>query len=485
MDGLALSIKKGDKLAHLAGGRFLILIACLAAAGLIVLSMVMPALSAGNTKNARATDAYTIGVKAYVYGLAPVIMERTERAFTTTPGRGHAPVNRFGHLRSLATPNDTVVVTPNSDTLYSVAWLELGKGPIVLHVPDTQGRYYVMQMLDAYTNNFASVGRRTTGTAAGDFVIAGPGWNGTAPEGLAVINSPTNTVWIIGRILVNGPEDVANVTALQDQFTLTPLSQYGNASFTPVPESLSDYKKYEPSPAVSGNLSFYEELRTALKNNPPPRGEEALMAVFGQIGLQNDTSPYVSGIDPAVAGALTRAVRDGDRIVKTAWDNVPGQKINGWTLVTDIGTYGFDYLKRAAVAEGGLGANVPREAVYPKTQTDSSGAQLNGAHRYVMHFAKGNTPPVDAFWSLTAYNSTTYMLVPNPADRYSIGDHKPGLRYNSDGSLDIYLQHDMPAGKESNWLPVPGGDFYLVLRMYQPRPGVLDGSYKIPPVTRV
>ncbi len=470
---------------------------CLMVIGLVLLSTTALAMTVNaqkqdagggkenNDHNAREKYAYSIGVQAYIYGLAPVIMERTEKTFTTSSGPAHAPVNQFGHVTHLATSNDTIIVTPNSDTLYSSAWLELGEGPIVLHVPDTKGRYYVMQLLDAYTNSFNSIGRRTTGTGEGDFAIVGPGWNGSLPPEVKKIQSPTNTVWIVGRILVNGTSDVSNVTALQDQFKLTPLSQYGKTPVGNNTRSLAEFKKYSPSANVQANLTFFEDLRVALKNNPPPAGEAALMAVFDGIGLGNNETPYGNSLDPAVAAGLARAIKDGDMIVKDAWTMSSGNNNNGWTMKTNIGTYGYDYLTRAAVAEGGLAANVPQEAVYPKATADSNGRVLNGANKYVMHFAKGNLPPVDAFWSLTVYNATNYMLVANPIDRYAVGDRTPGLVYGADGSLDIYIQHDAPAGKESNWLPAPDGDFYLILRMYQPKQEVLNGTYQIPPVTEV
>jgi hypothetical protein len=418
-------------------------------------------------------EAYTIGVQAYIYGLAPVIIQRTENSFVTTPGPGHAPVNTFGHVRHLATPDGTVIVSPNSDTLYSIAWLELGDGPMVMHVPDTHGRYYVMQLMDAYTNNFNSVGRRTTGTGEGDFAIVGPEWGGKLPGGVKEIRSPTNTVWVLGRILVNGESDVKNVTALQDQFKLIPLGRRAKPAVKLSPQDSQP------------NLTFFEDLRVALKNNPPPAREAALMAVFGQIGLGKNETPYGNGLDPAVAAGLERAIKDGDRIVRDLWVNTPGKSINGWVLKTDIGTYGYDYLTRAVVALGGLGANVPEEAVYSKAEIDGDGRPLNGANMYVMHFAKGELPPVDAFWSLTMYNASGYMLVPNVISRYSIGDRTSGIVYGPDGSLDIYIQRDAPAGKESNWLPASDGDFYLILRMYQPKQEVLNGTYRMPPVMKV
>jgi hypothetical protein len=434
---------------------------------------------AGSLRN----DSYTIGVQAYIYGLAPVIMQRTEQTMTTTPGPGHAPVNQFGHIRHLATPNETDVVSPNSDTLYSTAWVELGKEPIVLHVPDTAGRYYVMQMLDAYTNTFAYVGRRVTGTGEGNYAIIGPDWNGSLPDGVKAIKSPTNTVWIIGRILVNGPKDVSNVTALQDRLTLTPLSQFGMPSGAGETQARPYSDKLQPSRDAQERLKFFEEMRVALKNNPPPKGEEALMAIFNRIGLGRNATPYGNETDPAIAEGLAQAIPVGNQIANDAWTNMKGSDNNGWTYKTDIGTYGYDYLTRAAVAEGGLGANLPEEAVYPKAQADSDGKPLSGASQYVIHFAAGKTPPVDAFWSLTLYNASTFMLVANQIDRYAIGDRTQGLKYNADGSLDIYIQHDPPLD-DSNWLPAPEGDFYLILRMYQPKPGVLNGTYQIPPVKK-
>ena len=413
------------------------------------------------------------------------MIQRTEQIFVTTPGSRHAPVNQMGYSTHLLTANFTDVVTPNADTLHNDAWLELEKEPIVLHVPDTNGRYYVQQMLDAYTNTFNSVGQRTTGTGEGDFTIVGPGWNGSLPPGLKMIKSPTNSVWIIGRILVKGESDLPNVLTLQKQFTLTPLSQYGKPAIEVKNETLTDFKKAVASPNVQENLRFFEELRVALKNNPQPTGEAALMSVFDRIGLGKNETPYGTNLDPAIADGLSRAIKDGDQIVKNNWKGHKGFYINGWTYNTDIGTYGYNYLLRAAITEGGLGANVPKEAVYAKAHTSIDGQTLNGTNKYIMHFDKENMPPADAFWSLTMYNATTYMLEPNSINCYSVSEQKNKFVYNPDGSLDIYIQYDEPAGKESNWLPAPKGDFYMILRMYLPGPTVLNGTYQIPQVQKV
>jgi hypothetical protein len=322
-----------------------------------------------------------------------------------------------------------------------------------------------------------------TGIGEGNYAIVGPDWNGSLPDRVKAIKSPTNTVWIIGRILVNGPTDVSNVTALQDQLTLTPLSQFEKPSGTGGTQARPYSDKLQPSGNAREDVKFFEELRVALKNNPPSKGEEALMATFNRIGLGRNETPYAGNMDPAVVEGLVQAIPVGKQIVTDALMNMKGSDNNGWTYRTDIGAYSYDYLTRAAVAEGGLGANLPEEAVYPKAQADSDGKPLNGADKYVIHFTAGKMPPVDAFWSLTLYNASTFMLVANPIDRYAIGDRTQGLKYNADGSLDIYIQHDAPL-ERSNWLPAPEGDFYLILRIYQPKPQVLNGTYQIPPVKK-
>jgi hypothetical protein len=300
-----------------------------------------------------------------------------------------------------------------------------------------------------------------------------------------VIKSPTNTVWILGRILVKGESDLYNVLTLQKQFTLTPLSQYGKPAVSAKNETLADFKEAVVSPNAQDSIRFFEELRVALKNNPAPTGEIALMAVFDRIGLGKNETPYGTNLDPAITDELARAIKDGEQIVKSTLKNSKGFYINGWTYNTNIGTYGYNYLIRAAITEGGLGANVPEEAIYAKTKTGTDGQPLNGTNKYIVHFGKDNMPPVDAFWSLSMYNATTFLFVPNPVNHYSLGDQTTGLMYNPDGSLDIYIQHYEPSGKGSNWLPAPNGDFDLVLRMYLPGLKVLNGTYQIPQVQKV
>ncbi len=398
---------------------------------LLILLSIIPLTNAISTTDgdykARENDAYTIGVQAYIYGLAPVMMQKAENLSVTTPGMGYVPINKMGYLTHLLTANFTDIVTPNADTLYNNAWLELGKEPIVLHVPDTNGRYYVQQMLDAYTNTFNSMGRRTTGTGEGNFAIVGPDWSGSLPTGLQMIKSPTNSVWIIGRILVKGESDLPNVLELQRQFTLTPLSQYGKPAIEVKNEMLTDFKKAETSPNAQNNLRFFEELRVALKNNPSTVEEAALMAVFNRIGLSKNETFYGTNLDPAIANGLSRAIKDGDQIVKSSWNDIKGFYINGWAYNTNWGAYGYDYLLLTTVTEGVFGANVPEEAIYAKAQTSIDGQPLNGTNKYVVHFDKENMPPADAFWSLSMYNATTLLFVPNSINHSLSAIRQPDL----------------------------------------------------------
>jgi len=422
--------------------------------------------------------AFDVGVKSYIYGYPLLEMVKTRDYMTGASGWANAPLNQFGYSDRLPKPSNREVVSLNVDTLYLSAWLDLSGGPMVLHVPDTQGRYYTIQMLDAYTNDFAYVGKRATGTKEGNYVISGPGWNGTVPSGMKEIKTPTDMVWLIGRVFVNNQSDLPAARSLQKQITLTPVGNYTGA--TGVKSSSAEGVK--PSGRVPKSLNFYENLRAALLDNPPPADQAADLREFEKIGLLNCATPYAS-LDPRVARGLEMAIlhaekQIGDKISST------GEKVNGWTYNLNIGRYGNDYLLRAAVAKYGLGANVPEEALYPAASVDSTGQQLSGKHDYVIHFANGQKPPVNAFWSITLYNQTTKAFEENPINRYAISDRTEEIQYNPDSSLDIHISKQTPAKGTSNWLPSGDEDFYLILRMYQPKPEVLNGKYTIPPIER-
>ena len=425
----------------------------------------------------------------YVYGY-PLVYSLKELA-GFAEGRSSLPVsapwNRFGYARELLGP-ETTFVSPNNDTLYVLAALDLRPGPLVLHVPDTGGRYYVLQFVDAWTNNFAYVGRRATGTAEREFLLIGPGEHSVAP---GAVRSPTGVAMIVGRVQINGEADAAAVHALQDQFTLRPVSA-APAPPRGVPE---------PDPRVGEALRWWETFRVQLAAFPPPPADAEFLALAETLGLTAAESPYVDP-DPALAEALVAGQAAGQEQIEALAKG--GPSAGGWTSAMHTFDYNLDHLgvgtidapewrigdrreayaTRAAAARAGLYGNHGYEANYEFAYVDAAGEPLNGSNRYELRLEA--MPPVDAFWSLTMYSVPRFLLVANPINRYSIGDRTPGLRFADDGSLTIYLQHDPPGPEQqANWLPTPPGGFRPIMRMYQPNEAVLSGDYHLPAISRV
>jgi len=427
-----------------------------------------------------------LAVEAYIYGYPLISMDLTkQRAINTVePNGSKAPLGQFANMHTYPTPAFKDVTTPNADTLYSLAWLDLSKEPWILHVPDEDGRYYLMQIMDGWTEVIADPGTRTTGTKAADFAITGPYWKGTLPPGVIEYKSPTNMVWILGRTYSSGtPEDFQAVYKIQDQYTLKPLSYFGK-TYTP-PKGTFD-PKMDVDFSVRKQINqldaaaFFDRLALLMKENPPTKEDAPFIAKIAQIGIVPGQPFDATKLDPAVLADVT----------KTAEDSLRGYldhgliETNHWTYPKVAGTYGTDYLDRALVAAIGLGANKPEDAIYPISSHDSDGRPLTGANRYVIHFEKGELPPVKGFWSLTMYNSQ-YAFVANPLNRYSISPRNE-LKTNPDGSIDLYLQHDSPGQtKESNWLPAPEGDFILAFRFYWPEAAILNGTWKLPAVQKI
>ena len=433
-------------------------------------------------------EVFAIAGEAYIYGYPLVLMDTTRRVMTsvTTPQGGRAPVNQLGHRLAFPTPESKTVVSPNADTLYSVAWLDLTLEPMVLHVPDTKGRYYVMQLMDAWTNVFAAPGKRTTGTGAGDFAIVGPGWKGALPRGMTEIRSPTNMVWLLGRTQTNGPADFPAVHAIQKQFSLTPYSACGKRYVPPEPASVRPEGDTETPPSRQlANMdaeTFFKALAALMASNRPAPADAPMIAKLRKIGVMPGEPFNMDKLDAVSAKALRRAVQTSQRRIAAAFA-AGGEMENGWKMNRGLGSYGTQYLKRAVVASFALGANLPEDAVYPSTEVDRAGRKLDGGHRYVLHFDKGQAPPANAFWSVTMYDPD-HFFVENPIHRYAIGD-RDALVFGGDGSLDLILQHEAPSGRESNWLPAPRGPFSLILRIYWPKPEVIHGDWKPPAVQRV
>lgn len=429
------------------------------------------------------------GAQAVVYGLPLVLMDLPMRK-TTNAGPAHPlarPVNQFAHLRAFPTAAFKDVVRANVDTLYSSAFLDLAREPLMLSVPDTQDRYYLLPMLDAWTNVFASPGSRTTGSKAGTFLISGPDWTGTPPPGVRQFRSPTHIVWILGRTQTNGPGEYAAVHAVQDGYALVPLSQFGKPYA--LPQGTFDLTVDMRTPPVEQlrNMSatqFFGALARLLKTNPPPAAEAPIVEKLARIGVRAG-EPFDPGtLHPEIARGLERAVPAAFTMLREAQRHL-GTPVNGWHIPpANLGDFGSDHGTRAIIALLAFGANLPADAVYPTTFVDETGKPLNGAKRYTLHFGKDLTPPVNAFWSVTMYDAQSFF-VPNPIDRYAISSWMP-LQHDGDGSMELCIQRDSPgSSRETNWLPAPAGDFNLTLRMYWPRergPSINDGTWRPPAV---
>jgi hypothetical protein len=434
-------------------------------------------------------QALELGVEAYIYGYPLVLMDVTRSVLTNAarPSETTAPLNRFGNMRAFPDDTMTKVVSPNADTLYSFAWLDLAKEPIILSVPDTGARYYLMQMLDAWTNVFASLGSRTTGNSKGNFAIVGPQWSGKLPPGVQEVESPTNTVWIIGRTQTNGKEDYPAVHAIQDQYHLTPLSARGATYKPPENKVRADVDMEKPPVEQVADMDaamFFTRLNALLKDNPPAQDDADAVKRWASLGIGPGQTFDLGRLNPGAAEGLEACVDAAQTRIISDAKKPHGKVYSGWEFMDDIGRYGTDYLWRAVVALVGLGANLPQDALYPRATKDAKGQPLSGRNQYEITFLKGQLPPVGAFWSITLYNSKQFFAK-NPINRYALGD-RDKLKFNSDGSLTIYLQTASPGkDRESNWLPAPKDDFSLFMRLYWPHKEILQGTWRPPGIERM
>ncbi len=445
-----------------------------------------------------------LATEAFVYGFPLVEMAKLLTS-SARGGGGEGPAtNVFRHRQEVVDAErarEWGVVTPNNDTLYSLATVDVGPEPIVLRVPPIRDRYYVFQLIDPWTNNFAYVGRRTIGEAGGEFLLVPPGWAGEPPAPMTVIPVPTTVCQIGGRILVDGEPDVPAVVAIQERLALIPLSRYPEAAAPepgrawPVPSVASGAEGAEEG------LAFWESLRLLMAAFPPHPDDRAYQRRFEPLGLLDRSPSSTPG--PAVREALLAGQRAGAELIEQRGRSLPLR--NHWLSVREAFDYNVHFLEfgtvdsaewkiedpagryvmRAVSARLGIGGNHAYEAYYPLTFTDADGEPLSGEHRYLLHFDQ--PPPVDGFWSLSMYDVPAYLFVDNPIDRYSIGDRTPGLRSGADGSLDLFLQHDQPddPAERANWLPAPEGPFRPCLRMYIPRPEAFDDErWRLPAIAR-
>lgn len=435
---------------------------------------------------------YHLARDAYLYAYPIVSMDVTMRQATNVPDAHtvnmRAPFNQFAHARAYPSADERDVVRYNFDTLYSFAWLDLAAEPIVVTAPNTRGRYYLLPMLDMWTDVFATIGTRTVGNGGGDYAVVAPGWEGKLPSGVGRIVAPTPNVWILGRTQTNGPSDYENVHRVQDGYRLTPLSQWDRAYEPPTGQRVDPAVDDKTPPLFQVNrlegVTMLSRLAELMRKQKPHPNDYPMLFRLRAFGIEPGRPFDPAQLDSAARETINRASKEALADLVPAFQRVV-RLVNGWFMQIDtIGTYGTSYLRRAIVATGGLGANLPEDAVYPATSIDGDGQPLSGEHRYVIRFEPGRLPPADAFWSLTMYDADGFQ-VPNRLNRFALGD-RDRLTFGSDGSLEIYAQADSPgAERESNWLPAPKGLFQPTMRLYSPRAEVLDGRWAPPPFKRV
>lgn len=463
-------------------------------APLLIMALSLAACNTPSSEASTGPGPDTTVVKtaeaAFVFALPLALMDITRKKLnnyeTPVDGKG-APVNQLMISSQFPNADFREVVRPNADTYYNTGMLDLSTDAMVLSLPNTNGRYYLMPMLDAWTNVFAAPGKRTTGTGGQILLITGPRWTGSVPPGMKQVKSPTDMVWILGRFQVNSAEDGAKVVVpLEKKVTLTPLAAYGSAYVQPKGTPDPNLNPASPNAQIEHMPidSFFNYVNQLMTLNPPAAADSPALASFARLGIGPGATFHLASFDSAtrrslqgIAGRFVTAARN--IVVKGL-----AKPINGWSIAfKDLGDYKTYYSLRAVVAYAGLGANLPEDAIYPSCAVDADGNKFDGAHQYVLHFDKGQAPPVNAFWSLTMYDNDGYF-VHNPLNRFAIGD-RSNLKANADGSFDIYIQNVSPGkARESNWLPSPPGGFNLLLRMYWPKEAVINGSWTPPAVKR-
>jgi len=455
----------------------------------VAMALLFPSAAIGAEAPLTPEEAHAIAVDSYHYFYPLVTMDITRKQSVNVPAGkefGKGPMNTFANMAAYPPADLKVVVRPNFDTLYSVAWLDLTREPQVVSVPDTDGRFYLLPMLDMWSDVFASPGWRTTGTQAGHFLMTPPGWTGKTPEGFTRIDAPTPYVWIIGRTRTDGPSDYPVVRKIQAGFQITAHSRWGKER-EPVPFTIDPTVDMKTPPKAQVDTmpaeKYFAYAAELMKLHPPHTTDQPILARMKRLGLEPGKSFDFGKLAPAIQQALKKAPEDAQQLM--AWKLPTIARVtNGWSMNTDtMGVYGNYYLKRAIVAQIGLGANLPEDAIYPLNLFDEAGKPLDGGTKYTVHFEKGATPPANAFWSITLYDSDGFQVA-NPLNRFAVSSWMP-FKTNPDGSLTLYIQNESPGGdKEANWLPAPKGSFGLCMRIYGPKSDALTGKWNPPPVRK-
>jgi hypothetical protein len=452
------------------------------------IALVIPILAAEQSEKQRDEAA---AIDAYVFLYPLITMDVTRLQMVNDPetqeGGMNAPMNQLFHFRAFPEADFKTVVRPNFDTLYSSLWADMTEGPVIVTVPDSGGRYYLLPMLDMWTDVFAAPGWRTTGTGPGHFAFVPPGWEGELPKGVTRIDSPTPYAWMIGRT-ESSVESYDAVHQFQDGMKVTPLSDWGKQP-SPKKYAVDQDVDMKTPPLDQVNKmpaqDYFAYGAELMKLHAPHIIDADIVARMKRVGLEPGKDFDYDHLRPSAKKAIDKAAKEGLKMIKAHLPEI-GRMENGWSVMREnAGVYGADYLQRATIAMAGLGCNKPIDAVYPLAISDSRGKSPTGDQNYVVHFDKGNLPPAEAFWSLTMYDADGFQ-VSNPLNRFAIGD-RDKLKYNDDGSLDIIIQAESPEkDKKSNWLPSPDqGTLGLTMRLYAPDRSVLDGSWQPPVLTRV
>ena len=438
-------------------------------------------LFAQTTAEITQQEANEIAIEAYVYLHPLLTMDITRRTLTNTPeGR----LNQFAHNRVFPKAEDREVVRPNFDTLYSSAWVDISEEPMIVSMPDTKDRYYILPIMDMWTDVFVAAGKRTSGTKAKNIALVPKCFKGKLPKGIEAVEAPTSMMWIINRIQTIGPKDYSFVNGLQEGFKITPLSQWGKKvalkPFKADPTADMKTSPFDQMMAMDAQkyFSYGAEL---MKEYPAHATDFSILARMKRIGIEAGKSFDYDKASPVVKAALDSSITDGLQLMKETLPSM-ATVANGWQMNTStMGVYGNYYMKRAIVTLIGLGAIPPEDGIYPLLLADADGEKLVGTSNYKIHFEKDELPPVNAFWSITMYDHEGFQVA-NTLNRFAIGD-RDDLVFNKDGSLDIYIQAKSPGkDKESNWLPSPDkGELGVTMRLYAPKPQALDGRW-VPPV---
>jgi hypothetical protein len=461
--------------------------ACIAA-----LSILLTATLTGTPLSAQQAvtpaQARSIAKEAYIYGYPMVQAYLTMYTFSIDKNNPQykGPFNAPLSFARVFTPDDSAFVTPNADTPYTFLGLDLRAEPIVLTIPPVEkNRYWVFQMMDLYTFNFDYLGTRTTGNNGGTFLIAGPNWKGTAPAGITkVLRSETEFINVVGRTQLFNPADLDNVKKIQAKYKAQPLSAFLGKGAPPAPPAINWIKPVPPA-QMKTSLQFFNVMSFLMQFAPTQPGESTLRARFASIGIVPGKTIDFASLSPELKAAFQSGMADGQKEIDARRAASKGDISNFF------GTRAFlkgDYVARATGAQAGIGANSKEEALYPLYEKDADGQPLDGSKaKYTLHFAKGQFPPVNAFWSLTMYDLPQQLLVKNSLNRYLINSPMlPNMKLDADGGLTIYIQADSPGkDKEANWLPAPEAPFMLAARYYFPKPELINGTWKSPKVERV